>query len=80
MDDPPQLPPLEVPELDATAGDQQAQTARELMAMHREDPNCAVCHTKLDPIGFAFQNFDLSGRWRDVEHASYAKSTSLTER
>ncbi|MEM7231781.1 MAG: DUF1585 domain-containing protein, partial [Planctomycetota bacterium] len=32
---------------------------------------CSVCHTKLDPIGFAFQNFDISGRWRDVEHESY---------
>ena len=72
IDDPPQLPPLEVPELDATAGDNKHKTARELMAMHREDPKCAVCHVKLDPIGFAFQNFDLSGRWRDVEHASYA--------
>jgi hypothetical protein len=71
IDDPPQLPPLEVPELDATAGDNKHKTARELMAMHREDPNCAVCHVKLDPIGFAFQNFDLSGRWRDVEYASY---------
>lgn len=41
------------------------------MAMHREDQNCSVCHTKLDPIGFAFQNFDISGRWRDVEHEFY---------
>ncbi|MEM7393299.1 MAG: DUF1585 domain-containing protein, partial [Verrucomicrobiota bacterium] len=44
---------------------------RELMAQHREDKNCSVCHTKLDPIGFAFQNFDISGRWRDVEHEFY---------
>ena len=72
IDDPPQLPPLEVPELDSTKGDLKYLTPRELMAYHREDPNCSVCHTKLDPIGFAFQNFDISGRWRDVEHASYA--------
>jgi hypothetical protein len=71
LDDPPQLPPLEVPELDATAGDNKHKTARELMIQHREDPKCNVCHTKLDPIGYAFQNFDLSGRWREVEHASY---------
>jgi hypothetical protein len=71
LDDPPQLPPLEVPELDATAGDNKHKTTRELMIQHREDPKCNVCHTKLDPIGFAFQNFDLSGRWREVEHASY---------
>ena len=42
------------------------------MAFHAKDAKCAVCHIKLDPIGFAFQNFDLSGRWRDVEYASYA--------
>ncbi len=71
LNDPPQLPPLEVPELDATAGDNKYLTARELMALHREDRNCSVCHTKLDPIGFAFQNFDISGRWRDLEHEFY---------
>jgi hypothetical protein len=71
IDDPPQLPPLEVPELDSTAGDNKYLNPRELMAQHREDKNCSVCHTKLDPIGFAFQNFDLSGRWRDVEHEFY---------
>ncbi len=71
LNDPPQLPPLEVPELDPTAGDLKYMTPRELMAYHREDKNCAVCHVKLDPIGFAFQNFDISGRWRDVEHEFY---------
>ncbi len=71
LNDPPQLPPLEVPELDPTAGDLKYMTPRELMAFHREDKNCSVCHTKLDPIGFAFQNFDISGRWRKVEHEFY---------
>lgn len=71
LDDPPQLPPLEVPELDSTEGDNKYLTPRELMAVHREDRNCSVCHTKLDPIGFAFQNFDISGRWREVEHEFY---------
>jgi hypothetical protein len=71
IDDPPQLPPLEVPELDSTAGDNKYLSPRELMAQHREDKTCSVCHTKLDPIGFAFQNFDISGRWRDVEHEFY---------
>ena len=73
LNDPPQLPPLAVPELDATAGDLKYMTARELMAFHREDKSCAGCHVKLDPIGFAFQNFDLSGRWRDMEYESYKK-------
>ncbi|MEM7391391.1 MAG: DUF1592 domain-containing protein, partial [Verrucomicrobiota bacterium] len=71
IDDPPQLPPLEVPELDPSSGENRGKTFRELMAQHRTDPNCSVCHTQLDPIGFAFQNFDISGRWRDVEHEKY---------
>lgn len=71
LDAPPQLPPLEVPELDSNAEDTKHMTPRELMEYHRQDKNCAVCHVKLDPIGFAFQNFDISGRWRDVEHESY---------
>ena len=69
--DPPQLPPLEVPELDPSSGELKKMTPRELMAYHRADEKCSVCHTRLDPIGFAFQNFDLSGRWRDVEYESY---------
>jgi hypothetical protein len=73
LNDPPQLPPLAVPELDANAGDLKYMTPRELMAFHRQDKNCAGCHVKLDPIGFAFQNFDLSGRWRGVEFESYVK-------
>ena len=73
LNDPPQLPPLTVPELDANAGDLKFMSPRELMAFHRQDQSCAGCHVKLDPIGFAFQNFDLSGRWRDVEYESYKK-------
>ena len=70
LDDPPQLPPLEVPSSTRRQVTTNINT-RELMIQHREDPKCNVCHTKLDPIGFAFQNFDLSERWRGVEHASY---------
>ena len=34
-------------------------------AIHRENPTCAGCHSKLDPLGFALENFDITGRWRD---------------
>jgi hypothetical protein len=71
LDAPPQLPPLAVPELDAKSEELSKMSPRELMAHHRQDQNCAVCHTRLDPIGFAFQNFDISGRWRNVEYESY---------
>ena len=71
LDAPPQLPPLAVPELDATSAELKGLSPRELMAHHRKDQTCAVCHTRLDPIGFAFQNFDISGRWREVEYETY---------
>lgn len=69
LDDPPPPPPLEVPELDAA--EHGKKSMRELLQIHQEQENCAVCHRTMDPLGFAFQNFDLSGRWRDVEHEKY---------
>jgi Protein of unknown function (DUF1592)/Protein of unknown function (DUF1588)/Protein of unknown function (DUF1585)/Protein of unknown function (DUF1595)/Protein of unknown function (DUF1587)/Planctomycete cytochrome C len=72
LDDPPPPPPLEVPEL--TPSRHAGKSFRELLRQHQADPNCAVCHTKMDPLGFAFQNFDLSGRWREVEFDKYVTS------
>ena len=43
-------------------------TLRERFASHRENPDCAGCHKKLDPLGFALENFDAVGRWRDQYH------------
>ena len=40
-------------------------TLRERFERHRDDPSCAVCHNKIDPIGFALENFDPIGRWRE---------------
>ena len=37
------------------------------MEQHRADPNCAVCHAKLDPLGFGLENYDAIGAWRDKE-------------
>ncbi|HSI32035.1 MAG TPA: DUF1592 domain-containing protein [Tepidisphaeraceae bacterium] len=73
LDDPPPPPPLEVPELVPSDGKNQGKSFRELLVQHQADANCTVCHKKMDPLGFAFQNFDLSGRWRDVEHEKYAR-------
>ncbi|MEM7234972.1 MAG: DUF1592 domain-containing protein, partial [Planctomycetota bacterium] len=74
LDDPPPPPPLEVPELVPSEGKNRGKTFRELLKRHQEDPKCSVCHAKMDPIGFAFQNFDLSGRWRDVEYERYVRN------
>jgi hypothetical protein len=63
---PPPPPPPTVPALKTEAADTgKALTMREAMTRHRADPACASCHTRMDPIGFAMENFDAIGRWRD---------------
>jgi cytochrome c551/c552 len=43
---------------------------RERMEEHRSNPACASCHKIMDPIGFALENFDLTGKWRTVDEKS----------
>ena len=64
LNDPPPPPPNDVPPL-KDDGNSRNMTIREQFAKHRESPDCAGCHSKLDPLGFAMENFDLTGRWRD---------------
>jgi hypothetical protein len=71
LDAPPPPPPLEVPELDPS--DHQGKTFKEILRRHQEDPKCATCHKTIDPLGFAYQSFDLSGRWRRAEFDKYEK-------
>ncbi len=73
LDMPPPSPPLEVPELNPSDARNKGKPFRELLKQHQQDARCAVCHRTIDPLGFAFQNFDISGRWRDVEHESYKR-------
>jgi mono/diheme cytochrome c family protein len=63
---PPPPPPPNVPAL-KTEGAQPGQTLpmREAMTQHRANPACASCHALMDPIGFAMENFDAVGKWRD---------------
>lgn len=56
-------PPENVPAIEPDV--RGATTIRELLEKHRNDPNCASCHVKMDPPGFALENFDAAGRWRD---------------
>jgi hypothetical protein len=74
LDDPPPPPPLEVPELVPSDNKNHGKTFKELLRQHQEDAKCAVCHKSIDPLGFAFQNFDISGRWRAFEHERYETS------
>ncbi len=43
-------------------------STRERFAAHREDPTCFACHQLIDPVGFAFENFDGVGLWRDLDN------------
>jgi hypothetical protein len=43
-------------------------STRERFSQHRADPTCATCHDVLDPVGFAFENFDGVGLWRDSDN------------
>ncbi len=61
--DPPPPPSKAVPAI--TPDTTGATTPRELLAAHASEESCAACHRKIDPIGFALENFDAVGRWRD---------------
>ena len=63
---PPPPPPPDVPELEADAGSS-AGGLRAALERHRANPACAVCHARLDPLGFALENFDAVGAWRAEE-------------
>jgi hypothetical protein len=60
---PPPPPPPNVPALDAAKNGKQL-TVREQMELHRSNPVCASCHTKMDPLGFSLENYDAVGAWR----------------
>ncbi|MHC4993636.1 MAG: DUF1592 domain-containing protein [Planctomycetota bacterium] len=61
-------PPAEVPPLPENAGRKKGLTLRQEFEQHRENPTCASCHDKIDPIGFGLENFDAIGRFRTKEN------------
>ena len=61
---PPSPPP---PDVEPLAPDLRgAKTIRQQLELHRESEACSGCHNKIDPMGFAMENFDPVGRWRDI--------------
>jgi hypothetical protein len=65
---PPPPPPPDVPALKTeseTPG--QDLPMREAMTLHRASPACSGCHARMDPIGFALENFDAIGQWREKD-------------
>src|SRR5205814_844803 len=77
---PPATPPPGVPALDdKDIGTTKALTVRQLMAKHRASPTCSACHSVMDPLGFALENFDATGRWRDRDRYANAVIDSAGE-
>jgi mono/diheme cytochrome c family protein len=61
---PPPPPPPNVPELAETEKAVLSGSLRQRMEQHRVNPNCASCHARMDPIGFAFENYNAVGAFR----------------
>jgi mono/diheme cytochrome c family protein len=61
----PPPPPADVPSLKTETAPGKPLTLRDAMTRHRAAPACAGCHARMDPIGFAMENFDAVGRWRE---------------
>ena len=66
----PPEPPAVVPPFPETERGEESLSVRARMEQHRENPVCAACHEQLDPLGFAFENFDGIGSWRTMEGAT----------
>ncbi len=64
---PPPPPPADVPPLDKQAGGDTPKSVREMLTAHRANPACASCHSRIDPLGFALENYDFIGRWRSTD-------------
>jgi hypothetical protein len=64
---PPPAPPPNVPALEETSKDGQPRSVRDMLEQHRENPVCASCHARMDPLGLSLENFDAIGQWRATD-------------
>jgi Protein of unknown function (DUF1592)/Protein of unknown function (DUF1588)/Protein of unknown function (DUF1585)/Protein of unknown function (DUF1587)/Protein of unknown function (DUF1595) len=64
LNSPPPPPPAGVPPLDESPANGRKLTTREQVERHRKNAVCASCHSRMDPLGFSLENFDVIGRWR----------------
>ena len=77
LNDPPPPAPPNVPQLSRLAGE--VLPARKLQQAHQEQPQCAQCHRKIDPIGYGLENFDAAGKWRTMESVLTEKRKQQTQ-
>ena len=71
LNDPPPPAPANVPQLSRLAEEKISKMQK--LKLHQEEPQCASCHRKIDPIGFGLENFNATGKWRtayDTSHLS----------
>jgi hypothetical protein len=71
LGDPPPPPPPNVEELNEDPNATAPQSFREKLERHRNNPNCAACHAAMDPLGFAMENLDAIGRWRERDGEAF---------
>lgn len=76
LHDPPPPAPPNVPQLSRL--DDQPLTTRERVRMHQEEPQCASCHRKIDPLGFGLENFDAVGIWRTMDSTTTRSGKTAT--
>ena len=67
LDDPPSPPPENVGEIANAVADLDQKSVREQLEIHRRRATCNVCHQKIDPLGFALENYGAIGQWRLTE-------------
>ncbi len=73
----PPPPPANLPSLKTDTAPGKPLTLREAMIQHRAAPACAGCHARMDPIGFAMENFDAVGRWRERDGEQAIDATGV---
>lgn len=72
---PPPPPPPNVPPLKENDGKSKPLALRERMEEHRKNAVCASCHARMDPLGFALEHFDATGKWRENDQGAEINST-----
>ncbi|MFO1248820.1 MAG: DUF1592 domain-containing protein [Alphaproteobacteria bacterium] len=72
----PPPPPPNVPTLNE-AKNGKVMTIRQQMEVHRANPVCASCHTKMDPLGFSLENYDAVGKWRTAYAGSQVDASAV---
>jgi hypothetical protein len=80
LDEAPPPPPPGVPQLPETKDARHGLSVRELMAEHRNNPDCISCHVRMDAIGLAFERLDADGRMRsEFDGLSIDDSTEMPD-